>query len=489
MLFWSAVSCAVPLATLHFFARETVVLPGIVHFSAVAIAACAAAGASAALTVAGARRRDGRVVLVGGAFSVMAALLLVHGISTPGLLVGDNGLVAFTGAATLPVGGAVLALSAVRGWSGSRRVVPLLWLIAAVLGAISILSAVGMLAPRLVPAVPERLSPAALILLAVGLAFYLALGLRAFRTWRLTRRTADLMVVAGIVWLATALAAALTLGPWDLGWWLGHALEVAGIALVGGVVAVDLHRGAASRPLSGDLKAVELVLAEEAFLGSHVRALTVCLAEKDRYTEGHARRVALLAVGLGDELGLAPGRLRVLATAGLLHDIGKLALPDRILRKPGPLTGDEYAQVRQHPVRGAKLLEELGGFPANVRALVGSHHERLDGSGYPRGATGDALSLETRILGVCDVYDALVSDRVYRVAWTRAQALEQLRRESGTAFDPSCVQALEAVVGREQPAVVTPPPAPRVWDPVAEPVLPSVPTVFAGTTTRIVRRP
>jgi HD-GYP domain-containing protein (c-di-GMP phosphodiesterase class II) len=489
VLFWSAVSCAVPLATLHFFARDTVMLPGIVHFSAVAAAALAAAGASAALTVAGARRQDGRVVLVGGAFSVMAVLLLVHGISTPGLLVGDNGLVAFTGAATLPVGGAVLALSAVRPWRRPRRIAPLLGLIGAVLVGISVVSAVGMLAPRLVPAVPEQLSPAALALLGVGLSFYLALGLRAFRTWRLTQRTSDLLVVVGIVWLATALAAALTLGPWDLGWWIGHGLEVAGIALVGGVVAADLHRGAASRPLTGDLRAVELVLAEEAFLGSHVRALTACLAEKDRYTEGHARRVALLAVEIGDELGLSPGRLRTLATAGLLHDIGKLALPDTILRKPDRLTDDEYAQIKQHPTRGSKLLEELGGFPVAVRELVGSHHERLDGSGYPDGAAGGELSLETRILGVCDVYDALVSDRVYRVAWTSAQALEQLRRESGTAFDPSCVSALEAVLGRERPSVSVTPPAPRVWDPVVEPVLPSVPAVFAGTTTRIIRRP
>ena len=180
-------------------------------------------------------------------------------------------------------------------------------------------------------------------------------------------------------------------------------------------MAVDLRRGAArSRPLLGDLKGADLVAEEEAFLGSHIRALLVALAEKDTYTEEHTRRVALRAVQIGDELGLAPERLRDLALGGLLHDIGKLSVPDEILKKPGALTEDEFAEVKRHVASGVALLHELGGFSATVHQLVGSHHERLDGSGYPDGARAWALSLDVRILAVCDVYDALISTRVYR---------------------------------------------------------------------------
>jgi HD-GYP domain-containing protein (c-di-GMP phosphodiesterase class II) len=118
-------------------------------------------------------------------------------------------------------------------------------------------------------------------------------------------------------------------------------------------------------------------------------------------------------------------------------------VPLVILRKPGPLDDDEFAAIKRHPADGRRLLEELGGFPEAVRALVSDHHERLDGSGYPRGLQADEMPIETRILAVCDVYDALVSDRVYRTAWTPQRALELLRDE--TQFDRRVVDALERV--------------------------------------------
>ncbi|HEX2409540.1 MAG TPA: HD domain-containing phosphohydrolase [Solirubrobacteraceae bacterium] len=128
----------------------------------------------------------------------------------------------------------------------------------------------------------------------------------------------------------------------------------------------------------------------------------------------------------------------------MLHDIGKLSVPLAILRKPGPLDDDELAEIRRHPAAGRRLLEELGGFPEGVRRLVSDHHERLDGTGYPRGLPAEDLPIETRILAVCDVYDALVSDRVYRAAWTSEQALALLRDEAG--YDDAVVAALQRIV-------------------------------------------
>ena len=130
-------------------------------------------------------------------------------------------------------------------------------------------------------------------------------------------------------------------------------MELVGVLMVGIPVALDVHRGAASRPLAGDLRAAELVAAEEAYLGSNVRALMSHLAGKDAYTELHTRRVALRAVQVGEQLGLSAGRLRSLAIGGLLHDMGKLSVPSEILQKPGALTDDEYAVIRRHPGVGA----------------------------------------------------------------------------------------------------------------------------------------
>jgi HD domain len=439
----------VPLPAAHFLGPAEVEIPGTVHFAGVGVAAAAATAAAILLTAVGVRRRDGRAVLVGTAFSAMAALLSLHGLATPGIIVGFTGIVSFAGGATLPVGGAVLALSALPGLRGPNGVRPLLWLQGLLLAGITALGLVGFLVPSFVPGVPEPASPAALVVLVVGLGFYGLLGLRALHTFLLTRRWADLLVVVGLVWLAGALIAALVLDFRQLGWWIGHGLELAGIALVGGAVGLDLHRGVQSRPLSGDLRGSELVSAEETFLGSHIRALVVRLAEKDAYTEEHTRRVALRAVQVGEELGLPPGRLRSLAVGGLLHDIGKLSVPDEVLKKPGPLDKDEYAVIQRHPEHGRRLLRELGGFGEGVLRLVHDHHERLDGSGYPSGLRGDELDLDARILAVCDVYDALISTRVYRAAWSAEKALGLLFEQTGSAFDIRCVDALARVLARE----------------------------------------
>jgi putative nucleotidyltransferase with HDIG domain len=447
----AAFVAVVPAALLHFVGREKVLFGGWTHFLGVALGAGLATVCAVVLTVAGARLRDGHAVLVGCAFSVMAALLCLHGLATHGVLVDMNGVVAFTGGATLPVGGAILALGAIPALRRPTAVRPLLGLLAAAVVLIVALGLVAIAEPSLVPPVPRPGSPIAWAVLVAGMAFYALLFWRALRTFRLTRRRADLLVAVGVVWLAVAVPAALLLSFRDLGWWLGHAFEIVGIAIVGIPVALDLRHGAArSRPLLGDLKGADLVAEEEAFLGSHVRALLVTLAEKDAYTEEHTRRVAMRAVQVGDELGLAPERLRDLALGGLLHDIGKLNVPDAILKKPGPLTDDEFDLVKRHVYTGVALLRELGGFSEMVHRLVRSHHERLDGSGYPSAVPGDALPLDVCILAVCDVYDALISTRVYRAAWSHERALALLHDGASRQFDPRCVRALERVLARER---------------------------------------
>jgi HD-GYP domain-containing protein (c-di-GMP phosphodiesterase class II) len=447
---------AIP-AVVHVVAgHRTVHFTGTTHFYSVGFSALVASVLAVGLTVIGARRGDTRTMLVGTSFAVMATLLALHGFSTPGVWFDNNGVVAITGGATLPVGALILVVSVLPLPRVLRNVKPFLALEALLLLLVVALGASALVRPSLLPAVPAPGGRDSMILLTVGLVAFGVVTLRALRTFLLTRRGVDLAVVIGLVWLATAIIPALTMDYSQLGWWIGHEVELDGIVVVGIAVAVDLARAAQSRPLAGDLRGSELVAREDVFLGSQVRALTVTLAEKDEYTERHTRRVALLAVQVGEELGLSASRLRTLAIGGLVHDIGKLSVPDEILKKPGPLDDDEYAAVQEHAERGYKLLGELGGFSDAVRSLVRDHHERLDGSGYPRGLVESQQPLDTRILAACDVYDALISKRVYRDAWPEREALKLLRRESDAKFDPRCVDALERVVSRDrQPAAYT----------------------------------
>jgi len=438
-----------PLTLLLGFGHRMVMFGTPVHFVGVGVSALAAAVVSLALTIVGVRRNDGRVVLIGTGFTVMSALLAIHGLATPGAIIGMNGVISLTGAATLPAGAAVLALSAVPTLRRPRSMRALLALQAFSLVAVIGLGVVGMAIPSIVPPVPAPGSSGAIAALIIGVVLFSVLLLRALNTYLLTHRAADLVVVIGIAWLTSALPPALLMNYMELGWWFGHLFELLGIVLVGATVAVDLHRSAQSRSLVGDLRGAELVAEEEAFLGARVHALTQLLADKDESTEEHTRRVALRAVQVGEELGLAPGRLRALAIGGLLHDIGKLSVPEHILKKPAALDDEEFAAIKLHPGRGVKLLRELGGFHANIHELVHSHHERLDGKGYPRGLDDSRLGLDTRILTVCDVYDALVSPRVYRDAWTHDAAMALLHDETGTAFDERCVAALERVLSHE----------------------------------------
>jgi putative nucleotidyltransferase with HDIG domain len=452
-----AASAAFPAAAMHFLISEgkAPVTP-IQHLFVMAIGSSIAALSSVALMVAGFRRRETRAVVAGGAFAAMTLILLMHGLATPGVIIGPNGVVKVAGGLALPVGGAILTLAALPALRGPRHLRAVAFGLVALLAFVAALGAVGFLFPQDVPSVPGYESPEAIALLAIGTLFFAIVASRAVRTFALTRRPGDLVVVVGIVWLGMALVPVLVLDPFTWVWWTGHALELLGVTLVGVPVALDVHRGRPSHPLVGDLGAAELVAAEEAFLGARVRVLMARLEAKDVSTEEHTRRVAEWAVQIGEKLGLAPGRLRDLALAGLLHDIGKLSTPDAILTKPGRLTDAEMDVIKRHPAHGDDLARELG-YSEQIRRGVRGHHERLDGSGYPDGLKGDEIDLETRILAVADVWDALVSPRVYRGAWTPERAMGLLVEESGPGFDPRCVAALRAITGVEPEASATAP--------------------------------
>lgn len=170
------------------------------------------------------------------------------------------------------------------------------------------------------------------------------------------------------------------------------------------------------------------------------------IRSNEGYTFAHSVNVCALATLVGFNLGLTPARLRELAIGALLHDVGKVRLPAEILRKPGPLTAEEMQLVRQHARDGFEMLNGQPGVPLPSAHVAYQHHERLDGSGYPRGLPGEEIHLYARITGVIDVFDAMTADRDFRRAFPPAAVLDALISGAGAQFDANTVQALVAHV-------------------------------------------
>ncbi len=173
--------------------------------------------------------------------------------------------------------------------------------------------------------------------------------------------------------------------------------------------------------------------------------LANALEAKDPYTRGHSERVAALSRRIAAALGLGPAVVETVGQAGLLHDIGKIGVPESILRKPGPLSPAEWETMRTHPVIGAQIVAPFEFFVAAAR-VIRHHHERWDGSGYPDGLARDAIPLEARIVAVADVFDALTSARPYRAALPRDDARQRLAAEAGRTLDETVVAALLGVL-------------------------------------------
>jgi two-component system cell cycle response regulator len=181
---------------------------------------------------------------------------------------------------------------------------------------------------------------------------------------------------------------------------------------------------------------------EDVALEGLVSALTTLIAARDPYTALHANDVEYVAVQLAMAMNLSPDQINLVRLVGKLHDVGKVAIADAILLKPGPLNSEEWARMRQHPIIGAEVVKRV----PTLRALapsIRSHHERWDGTGYPDGLIGDSIPMAALIVAVADAYSAMTSDRPYRPAQSPEWAAEQLRAGSGTQFAPHVIAALD----------------------------------------------
>jgi putative nucleotidyltransferase with HDIG domain len=160
---------------------------------------------------------------------------------------------------------------------------------------------------------------------------------------------------------------------------------------------------------------------------------------RDKETEGHSRRVTEMTLRIAEKIGLENEEIIHIRRGALLHDIGKMGIPDRILLKPGKLTDEEWIIMKQHPVYALDLLYPIDYLRSSVD-IPYCHHEKWDGTGYPRGLKGEEIPLSARIFAIVDVWDALMSDRPYRPAWAKEKVIEHIRSLSNTHFDPGVVE-------------------------------------------------
>jgi hypothetical protein len=410
------------------------------------IALCALIVAISAVAAA-LRQPQAGLVWLGLGCSAVGVFMLGHGLTTPGVLGHPSNL----WVARLPY--AAMAVFAVCLFVAGRKPDTVInrWVarhplatIVGPIGAMSMFTLALVTDPtRLHGASTFRHENTVLTLVStVIVALLLVVVWRHGRRWHFGHDTVQLAILLAAA-MSIAAVVAFEHGQFTrLSWWDYHAYLLAGF---GAAVYAVLTRGREQHAVA-DLLATafiddpfaHIVQGYPEALSTLVRAVEM----KDAYTHGHSQRTARMAVELGLRMGLAPDRLRVIARGAYLHDLGKIAIPDHILNKPGTLTSDERTIVEAHPQLGFDLASNAPSL-REVLPIILHHHERVDGQGYPKGLAGNAVPLEARVVAVADVWDALTSDRSYRLGWEPAVALAHIEAGSGTHFDPNVVGALK----------------------------------------------
>jgi putative nucleotidyltransferase with HDIG domain len=415
-----------------------------------AIAACALFVAAVAVVSATQTPQSGVVWLALGC-SFVGLFMVGHGLSTPGALHHQSSnlwvlrmpYLALTGfAVCLLIAGRPQDRGLNR-WVGRH---PLIAVMTPLVPATAFVAAVVADSSRFHGATPFANENTWLAILSTAIIACLLVSIvRHGRRWHLGKDPVQLALVLAAA-MSIAAVVSFEHGKFaQLSWWDYHAYLFAGFAAAVYAVVVRGRRQSAITGVLADVFVddpfAHIVRGYPEALSTLVKAVEV----KDSYTHGHSLRTAELAVELALQMSLPSDRLRIIARGAYLHDLGKIAIPDQILNKPGALTADERKIVETHPQLGYELASTAPSLQ-EVLTVILHHHERLDGKGYPAGLSGAAIPLEARVVAVADVWDALTSDRAYRPGWDPAHALAHIEAGRGTHFDPVVVDALERVM-------------------------------------------
>ena len=385
-----------------------------------------------------AHRLDQLELAVVSAFFFAGSMLpLAHGITTPGVLYGDNMATMSAVCLAIPAGAAAGGFVA----HGPGR-----WRVRlSVSGALVVWLSALLLAYPSARIFPEPGSPLG-VAYALG-AFGLAIGFgwRHVRLAEIAERPQPLVVALGYVLLGASALVFLGASMWSTYFWLAHAVDIVGVfcATIGALVVYHRHGS-----ISAVLEPITALAPRQAFevgLSPVVHRFVADLDAKDTITRDHVIRTGALAVDVANELDLAPAEIRRCGLVGLLHDVGKLEIPDAVLQKPGRLTDDEFDVMRGHAEIGSRLVSGSDVI-ADLALAVRGHHERIDGRGYPDGLVGEEIPIVARVVSVCDSYDAMAYTRHYREGMDAARVRGILREHAGSQWDPEVVDALLRVV-------------------------------------------
>ena len=422
------------------------------HLAIVGGASALALALALLLVMTSAQIKHYRVLFLSFGFVAYGGFSTIHALTAPGLILPDvDAFYGIPGAAAylaLFFAAAFFALARTRAAGAISTVLPFLpigWLVVSMGGLLIGFFSLAVYRTATLAQVPLASFPYSTAMAFVTITLFLYAAWGYLQAYAKSRLPLQLSLLLATLFLAEA-QFIITISPvWSWSWWTYHLIAFAGIALALRSLLMQRLAGSSLRSLVEEGLNIGVSVEFEVQHVNALAALSAAIEARDNETAGHNQRVADLSVRIGRAMGLDNGRLRVLAHAGLLHDIGKLATPDAILHKPGGLTDEEMAIMKTHPLRGLDILAKLGKFEAETAAIT-AHHERNDGSGYPYGLVGDQIPMEARIIAVVDTYDAVVSDRPYRPGRSPEVAFAILHKERGVKLDAECVNGLFRVL-------------------------------------------
>jgi putative nucleotidyltransferase with HDIG domain len=410
------------------------------HFYIVSSVAVLSTIIAIAIGVAGKRLRNIKVSFLALSYISLAEMFALHGLSTPGFLLHDTNLPSVASQLSVIFATIWLWLSSfpsdnklIEVLSRRERYLLPVWII-----ILSIFGIISMSYPTIINFVPVNVKPLNWVVAACTIILNLIVIYRYYQSYRFSQFPLQISIVYSSGCLIVSQLIMVSGEMWRLSWWMYHLLLLLSmIVMILGLVKQYAVRG-------NFIGAIRALFTNDPFeritscISQSVKALIIATEKKDQYTAGHTFRVTLYALMLGKELQLKPEQLKALAQGSLVHDVGKISIPDVILNKPSRLSTDERMVIEQHPVHGYEMCRELG-FMKEELNIIRSHHEKWNGTGYPDQLRGEEISLLARIVAVADVYDALTSERAYRNALPHSEAINFLIENKGEHFDPICV--------------------------------------------------
>ncbi|MGO4547659.1 HD-GYP domain-containing protein [Paenibacillus sp. 2TAB23] len=417
------------------------------HFYIVSLVALISLGLAIAVGIVAIQLRNIKISFLSLSYVSLTGMFVLHGLSTPGFIMHHSGIAASAAQLSVLLAVVWLWLSSlsvdlplIKWFSEWQRQLLPIWIV-----LLCVVCTLLWFFPDLImrfhlKEMPMMWVATLFIILMNGWTIY-----RYLTIYISSRFPLQLSIVYSAGWMIVAQIIIVTGKSWNLSWWLYHFLLLASVLIM---VAGIVSQYVSSKSITSSIKLMFRSNPSDwinTYMSTSVRELVMTTEARDSYTAGHNYRVALYALKLGEELSLSSEELRAIAQGGLIHDVGKLRIPDTILNKPGKLTPEERNIIEVHPVSGYDLCKRLGFMPEEL-SVIRSHHEKWDGSGYPDQLAGEQIPLLARITAVADVYDALTSSRSYRKAMTHEAAMAIILKESGKHFDPYCVEAWERLV-------------------------------------------